>query len=132
VLVSIQFIAADGTKKFKAGGKKKGCDCRMGKYDPAQPIVVCEGWATGCSIHQATGLHVVVAFDAGNLVPVVERLRTAHPDAVIAIAGDDDAFKPENGNKGAAVVEAVCAAFDCVAVTFGLNNEQSNNSEVAA
>ena len=32
----------------------------------------CEGWATGASLHIATGHTVIAAMDAGNLMPVAE------------------------------------------------------------
>ena len=32
-------------------------------------FLICEGWATGASLHEATGLPVVAAMDAGNLGP---------------------------------------------------------------
>lgn len=53
-------------------------------------IVVCEGYATGASIHQASGWPVVVAFNAGNLSPVVKAFRDTYSKAEIFIAADDD------------------------------------------
>ncbi len=57
--------------------------------DHETPIVVCEGYATGASIHEATGWPVFVAFNAGNLSPVCEALRSRHRNPMV-IAGDDD------------------------------------------
>ena len=42
------------------------------------------------TIHEATGLSVAVAFDAGNLQPAAEALRASFPDADLLIAADDD------------------------------------------
>ena len=38
--------------------------------EPGDVILVCEGYATGASVHMATSLTTAVCFDAGNLLPV--------------------------------------------------------------
>lgn len=54
-------------------------------------ILVCEGFATGASLHEATGLPVAVAFDAGNLLPVGEEIkRTYRGRARMLFCADDD------------------------------------------
>jgi hypothetical protein len=53
-------------------------------------VVIVEGFATGGTIHETTGLPVAVAFDCGNLKAVAMALRAEYPKAVIIIAGDDD------------------------------------------
>ena len=57
---------------------------------PTWVIVVVEGYATAASIHDATGLPVVVAFDAGNIPPVAKALKKRYRKAHILIAADDD------------------------------------------
>ncbi len=89
-LVNLQFIDIEGNKRFLTGGRKKGCFAVIGKHVDGQPIVICEGWATGASLHEATGLFVVVALDAGNLEPVAKVVRNLYPMAEIVIAGDND------------------------------------------
>lgn len=90
-LVSLQFIDADGNKRFLSGGRKTGCFSTIGTYQQGKPIIVCEGWATGASIHQDGGHFVVVAMDAGNLDPVAKAFRMLDAGAEIIIAGDNDA-----------------------------------------
>jgi putative DNA primase/helicase len=91
-LVNLQFIQPDGTKRFKSGGEKLGCYTAIGRVKGvAKILIICEGFATGASIHEATGLLVVVAFDAGNLAPVALKLRELLPDWQIIVAGDNDA-----------------------------------------
>lgn len=64
-----------------------------------KPIVVCEGYATGASIHEATRYPVAVAFDAGNLVRVAQALRGVYPRNPLIIAADDDYLtKKPNGD----------------------------------
>ena len=52
--------------------------------------VVCEGYATGASIHAATRYCVHVAFSAGNLREVSQTIRKLHSDVELFIAADDD------------------------------------------
>ena len=72
-LHSLQTIGPDGDKRFQKGGRVTGCYHVIGK--PAGAVIVCEGYATGASIHEATGQAVAVAFNAGNLEPVALALR---------------------------------------------------------
>ncbi len=95
-LQSLQTISADGTKLFHPGGKVSGCYYAIGK--PIDTLVVCEGFATGASIHEATGHAVAIAFNAGNLQAVAVALRAKLPTAKIILAGDDD--HQTEGNPG--------------------------------
>lgn len=61
-------------------------------------IIICEGYATGASIHQATGYPVAVAFDAGNLPTIARLLRQLFGTATIIIAADNDNWT--EGNPG--------------------------------
>jgi putative DNA primase/helicase len=100
-LRSLQFITADGTKRPLTGGEKQGCHYRIDKPDSAAHgviLIVCEGFATGASIHEATGQPVAVAFDSGNLEPVAKSLRKLYPDAALIVAADDD--HQTEGNPG--------------------------------
>ncbi len=103
-LHSLQTIEEDGTKMFMPGGRVKGCYRGIGK--PNAILIVCEGYATGASIHEATGYAVAVAFNAGNLEPVALALRTKYPSLKIIIAADDD--HQTDGNPG--LTKATAAA----------------------
>lgn len=107
-LVGLQRIYPDGTKRFVKGTPKAGAYTTIGKPDRKGWIVICEGWATGVSIHMATGHCVVVAFDKGNLLAVATKIRAALPEATLILAADDD-FRTE-GNPGlTAAIEAARA-----------------------
>lgn len=67
---------------------------------PTWIVLVVEGYATGATLHEATGWPVAVAFDAGNLQLVAKALHKQYREARILIAADDD-FKTE-GNPGIA------------------------------
>ena len=94
-LRSLQFITETGTKRPLTGGEKQGCYFAIGKPTKGV-IVICEGWATGASIHEATGDAVAVAFDAGNLYAVALVLRTKYPALKIVLAADDDYMTDSN------------------------------------
>lgn len=87
-IMTLQFIGADGQKRFLRDGAKKGNCFTIGK--PGGTAFLCEGFATGATIHEAMGDFVVVAFDAGNLKPVAERIRREYPGIKIIIAADND------------------------------------------
>jgi len=87
---SLQTIAVDGSKRFLAGGRKRGLYYPVGR--PVSDVVcVAEGYATAATIHEVTGHPTAVAFDAGNLEPVACALRAKYPSAVIVVCADDDA-----------------------------------------
>lgn len=89
-LVNLQFIDADGNKRFLSGGKKKACFAVIGESTGISRLLICEGWATGASLHDELGVFVMVAMDAGNLEPVAQAARRLFPNAKIIIAGDND------------------------------------------
>ena len=97
-IVSLQgvFPATDAAfgrdKDFLVGGRKRGCFYIIGKPREGVPVAICEGYATGETIHQATGWCVVIAWDAYNLPHVAKELREAMPTASFVIAADNDQF----------------------------------------
>ena len=91
---TIQFIDNDGKKKFLKGGRKKGC-YHLIEGEP-DTVYICEGWATGITLSEATGMTVAVAFDAGNLMPVARNVSKKFPNAIKIVAGDDDHEKEKN------------------------------------
>ena len=93
-LWSLQYISADGEKRFMAGGRKKGCFCPFGT--PSDTIIICEGFATAATVYAASGEYTVAAMDAGNLEPVAMAIRSKYPNARILIAGDNDWEKEPN------------------------------------
>lgn len=101
-LWSLQYISPDGTKRFLTGGRKKGCFHSIGQLEDGQTIIIVEGYATGASLYMAMKESTVVAFDAGNLDPVIEELKKAYPKSSIVIAGDDDSWKEKNVGRMAA------------------------------
>ena len=99
-LKALQVIRPDGTKRFTKGFAKPGCCLRLGHVVVGEPLLICEGWATGLSLRMAVDrkLPVFVGLDAGNLLPVAQLLRGLYPQSPLLICADDD-WRTE-GNPG--------------------------------
>ncbi|HDX8858926.1 TPA: toprim domain-containing protein [Klebsiella michiganensis] len=87
----------DRNKDYLADGAKRGLFHTIGKpimHEGRPVFVLCEGYATGASIHECTGHLVLVCFDSSNLVAVAESLRSGlaevGKEAVIVLAADND------------------------------------------
>lgn len=104
-LVNVQLIRADGTKRYLAGGQKAEAYHRI---DGGELVAICEGYATGLSIHQATGASLYCAMDCGNLAAVAQIARRQHPKARILLCGDND--EHTQGNPGKTKAEQAAAA----------------------
>jgi putative DNA primase/helicase len=110
---SVQRITPTGDKRFLKGGQTRSGYYQIGKF--GDRIYIAEGFATGASIHEATGEGVAVAYNAGNLKPVAQALRESS-DKRIVIAGDDDRFT--NGNPGRSKAEEVLAHVENTSCRF--------------
>lgn len=95
--VGLQYIGADGSKRFNRGiSEKKGAFALVGTDDGTGRVFT-EGLATAATVHAATGKQCVVALDAGNL-PIVAREIRRENDSIAA--DHDSAPKPgERWNK---------------------------------
>lgn len=73
------------------GMSKEGAFHLIGPHpEPGEPVLVCEGYATGASLHMATSLTVAIAFDAGNLLVVCKAMRDRFPGCPLIVCRDDD------------------------------------------
>lgn len=105
-LTTCQTIDDTGHKYLLSGGRKEGSFHRMAG---SEVLAICEGYATGLSVHLATGFTVYCAIDAGNLRAVAEAVRAQHPHTEIILAADNDADYQENIGllKAQAVADAI-------------------------
>lgn len=74
-------------------GRKSGNFFVIGKsqvIDGRRVFVLVEGYATGATVHEATGHMVLVCIDAGNLRSVARQLRERDSKAIIVVAADND------------------------------------------
>ena len=101
---SLQFILPDkpteGTDKFflKGGKTSGGFFSIPAKNDTKDgPLLIAEGYATGASLHLATGYAVLIAFNAGNLEAVARMARQSYPDRELVLCADNDCetLKPD-------------------------------------
>lgn len=98
-LVNLQFLLPSGDKRYLSGGRVQGCYSPLGKITEGCRLYVCEGWATGATLHAHTGSPVVCALSAGNLKAVAIAMRERYGDGLdLVIAGDDD--RQTLGNPG--------------------------------
>lgn len=107
-LQSLQRIAPDGAKRYLPNGKKSGCWFLLGT--PGDVLLLAEGYATGVSLHMATGHAVAVAFDAGNLQHVAKAMRREHPTAKLVICADDDVATAAKTGRNPGMEKAHAAA----------------------
>lgn len=107
---SYQRISPDGAKLFMAGARKQGGYFPIANAgDNKSVLIIVEGYGTGASIREATGLPIIVAFDAGNLMPVAVEIRKKYPESFIIVAADNDHDGETNTGriKGEAAAEKV-------------------------
>lgn len=102
-LWSLQCIYPDasGKKLYLKDGAKHGHFHAIGsmvKREDRALFVLAEGYATGASVHAATGYMVLVCFDASNLAAVARAIRERSQDAIILFAADNDT--QTEGNPG--------------------------------
>lgn len=98
-LWNLQTIATDGEKRFQRGGRITGLSSLIGSPgDAPARVLICEGWATGATLHSETGAPVYCAMNCGNLYSVAQAVRAKFPGADIVVCGDDD--RHTDGNPG--------------------------------
>jgi putative DNA primase/helicase len=121
---SLQFIAADGGKRFLPGGRVPGCYFSIGNLKGAAALCIAEGFATGASIHEATGYPVAVAFNAGNLLAVAKAMRGKFPELRLILCADDD-YRTEGNPGRTKAIEAAQAVGGLLALPdFGANRPE--------
>lgn len=89
-LSSLQYIAESGKKKFHPGGKAGGCFWWIGDITASSRVYIAEGYATAASIHETSGVPVIIAYNAKNLVSVSSAIREMLPTAKLIIVADND------------------------------------------
>lgn len=97
---SLQFIDKDGNKKFYPHASTSGAFFSMGLQtsQESDPILVCEGFATGSKIHQLTGLPTVCAMSCDNVGNVTKAFKSSskYKDRQIIIMTDNDIKTEKN------------------------------------
>jgi putative DNA primase/helicase len=110
-LVNLQKIDARGEKRFHPGGKVAGTFSSFGPApDPSGTIVIVEGNATGASVFEATGLSVISAMSADNLLAVTKIFRKRFPKAKLIIFADNDTQETHGHTLGVDAAEGAANA----------------------
>lgn len=107
-LWSLQTIDTDGNKRFLSGGRVTGCFFRLGDTESVGRLLICEGAATGMTLHEETGDPVLSAMNAGNLMAVAKMARSRWSQRKIVLCADDDRRTP--GNPGLTAATAAAGA----------------------
>ena len=132
--VSLQFIAGDGEKRFLPGGEKKGCYFPIPAHDGDKygTLLIGEGVATVLSCCMSTGFAGLVAFDAGNLLPVAEAARARYPQREILVCADNDIREDGKPNTGAQkATEAAQAIGGKLAICPAINGRKADFNDLA-
>lgn len=117
-VVGLQRIFENGDKKFLRGSDMRGGYFIVGNGKPAY---LCEGFATACSIHEATGKAVVLAFSVGNLQEVAKKFYSKK----LVICADDDRFT--DGNPGVTTALGVAQTLGCMFVKPIFNSDHGTD-----
>ena len=106
LLWSLQRSLPDSTKLFTKGARAGGLFSPIGDLSDPKMLLICEGWATGATLHEESGHPVLCAMNANNLLKVAPAARKAWPAAELVICADND--RRTEGNPG--VTQATAAA----------------------
>ncbi len=139
---SLQWIDKNGNKRFYPCASTSGAFFHIGldSLKDGEPILICEGFATGSKIHQLTELPTVCAMNCDNVSTVTKAFKTStkYKDRQIIIMTDNDietakAYQTRNGvafnpgiNAGQKAVEAG-NAIGYIAPPFNQDNPEGSD-----
>ncbi|HUX79414.1 MAG TPA: AAA family ATPase, partial [Alphaproteobacteria bacterium] len=91
-LATIQYIKADGDKKFHTGGQAGGCWWCIGDPSKSNLVYVAEGIATAATVFEETNAPCFVAYSAQNMRATTEVAMSYSNDGaqIILIADNDE------------------------------------------
>lgn len=109
---TLEYINKDGAKWYEKDCPKKGAMAMLPDQDAlkGEVILMVEGYATGASVHQAAGLPVAVAFDAGNIKDAALAIKRKMPGVKLTICADNDARISDDRNVGVLKAKEAAAA----------------------
>ncbi len=110
-LINLLLITQNGHTQFLPGGEKSCCFIHVaGNFDATSNIIICEEWATGCTLsNRHPNSIILAAIDTGNLKPLALTFRQYIPTCEMTIAGDDDR-KAHGGHKFRTAIQAAVSA----------------------
>lgn len=94
-------------KAFLRDGVKSASWHTIGDFSAATTVALCEGYATGATIHELTGWCVLVCFDRTNLLTVGKKIKPHADGKVLIVCADND--RHTHGNPGITAAKATGA-----------------------
>ncbi|NYR60462.1 DNA primase, partial [Escherichia coli] len=88
--------------------EKTGNWFTFGTPENGRPLLFAEGYATAASLHEATGLPVLMTVDAGNMIDVAENARQIWTDSPFVFCADND--HQRKINKGVSSAQKAAAS----------------------
>lgn len=131
-LRSLEFIDADGVKRFLPGASYKGAYMALAKAGEKRGdvICICEGAATALSIHTRARVPVRATGAAGNLLAVAQALRSRLQTAKIILCADNDAETSANSGVTSAT-EAARAVGGFLAIPEAIDGKATDFNDLA-
>jgi putative DNA primase/helicase len=97
---SVQSISPDGDKYLPKGSTIQGNAFPIGDPKSSDVLLFAEGYSTGATLHELTGLPTIVTFSSGNMPEVAQKYKERYPQKTLVFAGDNDHTKEPNKNVG--------------------------------
>jgi putative DNA primase/helicase len=87
---SLQYISADGTKRYHKGGETKANFWKMGHAELSENIYLAEGYATAATIYETAHAMTYMSYSASNLPNVAEIITRQYPNHNLIVVADND------------------------------------------
>jgi len=133
---NLQIIEGKDHSRFLLGAEREGIFTLIAGMEnnlPQGEILLAENYASGASLHMATGKPVAVAFTAENLTPVAIALREQFPQAAITICASNNQYDRADGtvhNRGVIEAERAAEAVGGKVVVPEFNDTEKSRSLV--
>lgn len=117
---SYQRIPLTGGKdaRILKDSEKTGNWFALGTPQNGQPLLFAEGYATAASMHEASGLPVLMTIDAGNMIAVGQNARAVWPDSTFIFCADND-HQLKNSQTGQPENKGILSAEKAAELTDG-------------
>lgn len=126
-ICGVEYISQNGEKKTSFESPKGGCYFTI--KGNQESIYICEGYATGATIHQVTGGTSIVAFSANNIPKVAEVIKAKFPASKITICADNDKYKPDKGNAGITYAQDAARKFNLKVLIPSFRDESTKPTD---
>lgn len=130
-VLNVQRIDPNGTKRF-AKGRAKGLFSPLGELAAPVWLLICEGWATGATLHESYGYPVLAAMSAHNLLLVARAARGTWPRVNLVIAAENDRHTPGNPGLTCATEAARATSARLMVPPFNDGEEGTDWNDYAA